>query len=157
MRCPLMHPNPTRAGCDWCGAPLRGRQRRWHSAECERAWWNNHVWTYARDEALRRAEVRDEAGVFVGFRCVHCDGVFRTPATRRATPGRVALSGGAVEVNHKRPIGGRHGESGCHHHQSGLEVLCPPCHRDVTARQRAVGWREVEAPEATLHQEALFA
>lgn len=44
-----------------------------------------------------------------------------------------------VEVNHIVPCLGKHGVSGCHHHIDGLEALCIPCHREVTAEQRAAG------------------
>lgn len=44
-----------------------------------------------------------------------------------------------VEVNHIEPCLGKHGIWGCHHHQSNLEVLCVPCHRETTATQRAAG------------------
>jgi hypothetical protein len=40
-----------------------------------------------------------------------------------------------LEVNHKVPILGRHGQSGCHHHLDGVETLCRRCHLVETARQ----------------------
>lgn len=43
--------------------------------------------------------------------------------------------GCALEVNHKVPILGRHGQFGCHHHLDGLETLCHACHVAETARQ----------------------
>lgn len=150
-----MHPNPTKRGCDWCGGALPKRCRRWCSRACEGEWWHNHVWTYARAEALRRAEVRDGAGGFVGWRCAHCAGVFVTPESRTGHA-LIVRSGGAVEVNHIVPCKGAHGQAGCHHHLAGLEVLCPPCHRDVTARQRAGGWVEVAPAEPVCAQVALF-
>lgn len=45
----------------------------------------------------------------------------------------------SLEVNHKTPILGRHGEQGCHHHQDELEVLCHRHHVVETNRQRAAG------------------
>jgi 5-methylcytosine-specific restriction endonuclease McrA len=39
------------------------------------------------------------------------------------------------DVDHIEPCIGKHGVWGCHHHQSNLRVLCPPCHKKVTAAQ----------------------
>lgn len=52
-------------------------------------------------------------------------------------------SSSAMEVNHRVPVLGRHGENGCHHHQDGIETLCHGCHVDVTNAQRRNGWRPV--------------
>lgn len=99
-------------GCDWCGVLLVGRQRRWCSAFCEYRFRANHVWRFARPEAIRRAERR----------CAECG------ATNE------------LEVNHVVPLAGRSRAESCAHHQDNLEVLCHGCHVEATARQREVGW-----------------
>lgn len=106
----------------------------------------------ARRAALRRAEVfaiprcRDDHGRYrtarlhkhsLGFACARCGGLF--PA-RRSAARRVKLP--SVQVNHIRPALGLHGTLDCVHHQENLEVLCTPCHREVTIAQR----RGVRAP-----------
>jgi hypothetical protein len=40
-----------------------------------------------------------------------------------------------VQVNHIVPALGLHASLDCIHHQENLEVLCVPCHRQVTAAQ----------------------
>lgn len=55
-----------------------------------------------------------------------------------------------LEVDHVQPILGRHGQTGCHHHQDGLQVLCRACHRRKTRED--FGWREQRTgpPQARL-------
>lgn len=101
--------------CRWCGKALRGRQQRWCSRKCSRENVANHRWTQARAEAKRKATY---------YECAHCGGYFTN-----------------VEVNHIVPCLQKHNVWGCHHHQEGLEVLCPPCHRIVTNEQRKKGFK----------------
>ena len=138
--CPLFA--DPQLGCDWCGAELPPRHRRWCSDACVRAFLYNHRWEDARVEALRRAEVRwTEPGKFghpivhVAHMCAHCGDVLEQSEW--------TAGGHVVEVNHKVPVLGKHALMGCHHHQDGLEVLCRRCHKDVTRRQRAAGWQQV--------------
>lgn len=88
---------------------------------------DNHVWTAARECAKRRARIRQQDGPDgrPRYRCAHC-----------------GVATCDVEVNHKEPVLGKHGETGCWHHQDGLEVLCRRCHLAETARQ--FGWRSSE-------------
>lgn len=101
--CPLFAAwDGSKTNCRACNKPLRGRQQRWCSPGCAAVWGNNHWWTSARRAALKRDE----------HKCVRCG----TP-TRRL-----------LQVHHKTPVLGRHGETGCHHHIDGLETLCLRCH-----------------------------
>jgi hypothetical protein len=145
--CVLARPNGP-GTCDWDGTPLTGRQRRWCSAACATAAFDNHSWTYAREAALRRDR----------HTCQRC-GYQRPPQPNwrdfaDADQSALTAHGGAdaaywdayntwrrnlraLEVNHKTPILGLHGHSGCHHHLDGLETLCDrPCHLEETNRQR---------------------
>lgn len=97
--CDLPFGDNDRGKCAWCGLTLIGRQTRWCSRECSRAWANNHFWTQARAAARKRD----------GYRCVRC-------RSRRK-----------IEVHHKVPCEGKR-ETGCQHHQDNLETLCHRCH-----------------------------
>lgn len=119
--CPFLLGDPPRS-CKLCAKPLSGRMRVWCSQACESDFYRNHLWSSAREAARARVAVFDDPDGF-GWRCERCSLLTLKP-----------------EVNHKTPILGRHGQSGCHHHQDGLEVLCHRCHLDVTAAQRARGW-----------------
>ena len=110
-RCPNM--SDTGTGCNKCGAPLKGRRTRWCSNTCSLWHSNNHRYTQARRQALRGAAT---------YQCAHCKGHTTAP-----------------EVNHIIPCKGKHGVTGCHHHQDNLEVLCHECHLKATAAQRAAG------------------
>lgn len=77
------------------------------------------MWNWARAKARRAARIRRT----YEYRCAAEDGCTTQ----------------SPEVNHKRPIVGRHNEAGCHHHQDGLEVLCHRHHVAVTNAQRAAG------------------
>lgn len=142
--CPLRTaPWPTPDGvCAWCGVVLPKRRSRWCSDECVNALGRNHGWNAARAAAIRRD----------GSRCVRCGAdewfaegrawyAFLLWVTRRGEPNRAyrflreELRQRRLEVNHKTPILGRHGEFGCHHHLDGLETLCHRCHVAETARQ----------------------
>lgn len=101
--------NPDRL-CAWCGTALEGRRRRWCSDNCSNAWANNHAWTSARETARRRD----------GRRCVRPD----CPTPQQS-----------IEVNHKVPCLGKHGQNSCVHHLDGLETLCRPHHLEETRRQ----------------------
>jgi 5-methylcytosine-specific restriction endonuclease McrA len=104
-------------GCDWCGKPLRPRQRRWCGARCSDAFFENHVWSMARKAALARD----------GYKCVRC--------------GRHEN----LEVNHIYPLSAsikrktNRYKTSCLHHLTGLETLCHQHHLQATAQQRADG------------------
>lgn len=53
---------PEARRCDWCGADLPKRRRRWCSDDCSNAFSRNHAWSSAR----LAARARD------GARCVRC-------------------------------------------------------------------------------------
>lgn len=112
MRCSLLHEE----GCDWCGKELPAGRRRWCSRKCDDAHTANHRWTQAKAWIKRIAR---RPG---GYLCSRCGEVVQV-----------------VDVNHKTPILGKHGTWGCHHHQDNLEVVCKPCHKEITAEQRAAG------------------
>ena len=97
--------------CDGCGRRLTGRQARWCSRKCARAYVANHRFTQAK--ALIKAQ-----NAF--WQCGRCGAVVRD-----------------IEVNHIEPCNGQHSTWGCHHHQSNLELLCEWCHKEVTAAQAA--------------------
>ena len=97
-------------GCDWCGAWLNTRQKRWCSDLCISHFRRNHVWKFARVVALNR-----DAG------CTRCSGVAN------------------LEVNHIVPLAGQERTESCLHHLSNLEVLCHSCHVAETAAQRERG------------------
>ena len=103
--------------CRWCNSELPPRRRRWCSDECATTWGRNHWWTAASKAAMRRDRRR----------CVDC----------RIDPRdahQAALGAGidpararrflTLQVHHKTPVLGRHGETGCHHHLDGLETVC---------------------------------
>lgn len=99
--------------CGWCGTKLKGRQTRWCSRKCSRENTRQHRWTQAK--AAAKAEA-------TWYKCKNCEMFTQKP-----------------EVNHIIPCKGQHGKWGCHHHSDNLEVLCKPCHKAETARQRAAG------------------
>ena len=105
-------PNPDRP-CTRCGSPIGARKYRWCSVECGRWFGDNHNFQRGREHAKKAAEVDG------GHRCAMCGGV--------------ALY---VEVDHIEAALGRHGKSDCIHHVSNLRVLCKPCHKARTAKQR---------------------
>jgi 5-methylcytosine-specific restriction endonuclease McrA len=87
-------------GCSGCGQALPKGRRRWCSDACRTAWYIDHLWAFARDECMRRAERR----------CIGCG--------ERAT-----------EVDHivERKGAPMHKPT-CLHHQSNLRALCHTCH-----------------------------
>lgn len=130
-------------GCRWCGRLLRGRQRRWCSADHGFEYARNHSWTEARAAAL----LRDV------YRCTVC-GVSDEEAAREwhDVEALVAVLTGTrprlrdplrdrwlldhrLEVDHVTPIRGLHSTPGCHHHLDGLRTLCHVHHLQVTAEQ----------------------
>lgn len=134
MICPLAKPH--RAGqCHWCGRKLKGRQTRWCSRDCSRTATLNHRWTQAR------AYKKLEAAYFLcaNARWVDTNNDFHggEPEWRLIKPVNCEGFTKKPEVNHIEPCMNKHGVWGCHHHQSNLEVLCPPCHKKVTAAQAA--------------------
>lgn len=106
--CPLFVWDGTPTNCRACNKPLTGRQQRWCSKECSNVWGRNHWWSWARKAALRRDEDK----------CVRCG----------STGTDYGIGERGLQVHHKTPILGRHGETGCHHHLDGLETLCQRCH-----------------------------
>lgn len=112
--CPLTpwDGDPTR--CRWCNQPLGAEPGPFCGPACGDLARANHVFASAKVAARQRDR----------YRCVRCGG------TRR------------LQVNHKVPVLGRHGEPGCHHHLAGLETLCAgrgSCHQGETNRQRRAG------------------
>lgn len=100
--------------CNWCGKKLRGRQKRWCSKACSQTATKEHRWTQAKAAAKKAATF---------YECSECKEFFRE-----------------VEVNHIVPCKGKHGQWGCWHHSSNLEVLCKGCHRTKTNEQGARNW-----------------
>lgn len=129
-------------GCGFCGAcggaipdsvasvergEPRPRSRWFCSVNCSKWWRQNHFWSAARHAAIRRD----------GKRCVLC----------HAGP----TTGGGLEVNHKTPLAAQDGagyETGCQHHQEGLETLCHRHHLEETARQALERREAREKPTA---------
>ena len=113
--------------CGACGAPLTPRCC-WFCPTvkglnpCRDAYKVNHFWGEARREAIRRAEGQCQRCPYRG-ELVHYGYDF--PDFWR----------GDLEVNHITPRNGEGYRNGCWHHQEGLEVLCGPCHKVVTAQQ----------------------
>lgn len=135
MDCPLLHNKGSAASCAWCGRPLTGRQKKWCSRKCSRAYTANHRWTQAR--AAAKAEV-------VYYLCgnafdVDDRTVYDAEERTWTGPTGCLIFTTKPEVNHIEPCKGKHGVWGCHHHQTNLEVLCRPCHLKVTAQQRKEG------------------
>lgn len=87
-------------GCGGCGSPLPKRRIRWCSDECAKAWYIDHLWAFARDECMRRADRK----------CLGCGAL-------------------ATEVDHiiERKGAPMHKPT-CLHHQSNLRALCHGCH-----------------------------
>lgn len=99
--------------CHWCGGRLPARRTRFCSDHCGALWAENHVWARAKEAAKERA----------GYHCERC--------------GAAPLGG--LDVHHAVEVDPKHGyETGCQHHQAGLEVCCPGCHRDEHAFRREV-------------------
>lgn len=134
MGCELLDARPGR--CGWCGKKLRGRQKKWCSRTCDRAYVANHRWTQAK------AAVKKDAAYYFCANANPFGMLFKSGDRVRGEwhgPEGCLVFTQAPEVNHKSPIKGKHGTFGCHHHQDGLEVLCRPCHLAETARQREEG------------------
>ena len=131
MTCPLSLPQEY-GRCHWCRKALKGRQKRWCSRACSKDAVANHRWTQAK--AAAKAPV-------TYYLCARALLVTFAEGFRPRVQGPPGCEGFTrhPEVNHKDPILGKHGSWGCHHHQDGLEVLCRPCHLEVTARQREEG------------------
>lgn len=118
--------------CTWCGKELRGRQKRWCSKACSRANTRNHRWTQAKAAAKQEAAWHQCKNAYsVDDRTVY-DGEEHT----WFGPEGCLIFTRKPEVNHIIPCKGQHGKWGCHHHSDNLEVLCIPCHKAETARQR---------------------
>ena len=130
MTCDMLPYADTEGVCDGCGRKLRGRQKRWCSRKCARLYTANHRWTQAKAFA--------KAGRTY-YLCEHAKLVKGVPYIDTKFHDICAVWTNSPEVNHKIPCKGKHGKWGCHHHQDNLEVLCRPCHLQVTAQQRKEG------------------
>jgi hypothetical protein len=113
--CALARPRP--GGCKWCGDGLPKGRRTWCADRCATAFWNNHWWSQARRAAKRRDK----------YRCVRCG---HKPDR---TLSRAKRRKDRLEINHRVPCLGAHGELSCAHHVANLETLCVPCHKTHTA------------------------
>lgn len=110
-RCPLAAGTPRGGYCWWCQKKLVGRQRKWCSEDHCFDYLENHHWPYARRAAVERD----------GYKCVKCGSTEQ------------------LEVNHIKPVLGKHAQNGCWHHQTGLITLCHACHVLETKAQRERG------------------
>lgn len=115
-RCVLAHGDHDDGRCAWCGETLPWGRRRWCQDSCATAWRDNHVWTFARNAVLARAD----------YECERC-----------GDPGTTSRP---LHVHHDPPVRGNRG-TGCRHHQNRLKVLCQDCHvlahREMDARPGA--------------------
>ena len=103
--------------CHWCNAELTGRRTAWCSDACAAEFGRNHWWT----SASRAARRRDDS------RCVECARDPRDVYAEKIAAGwteRDARRFLTLQVHHRIPVLGRHGETGCHHHLDGLETVC---------------------------------
>jgi len=89
--------------CQNCGLILPKRRPKYHSDDCYKDFLNNHLWRFAKIEAMRRSSGK----------CVIC---------KDGTPAR--------EVHHKIKIDDYQGYS-CLHHQSNLQPVCREHHNDL--------------------------
>lgn len=103
--------------CVWCGAELPRRCKVLCSQDCRDAATANHFWNAARWRMLRGNPT-----------CAVCGRAENELLAQRPSWAR----GAVLEVDHREPILGRHGEAGCHHHLDGLQVLCTEHHREKT-------------------------
>ena len=128
MTCSLVPATHKPGTCGWCGTKLKGRQTRWCSRKCSRENTKQHRWTQAK------AAAKADAAWWKCARAKFIDGT-----TEQSDWGLSGCLGFTQEpeVNHIIPCKGKHGVWGCHHHADNLEVLCKPCHRAETNRQRA--------------------
>jgi hypothetical protein len=129
--CELL-PFDTDAGhCRACGKELTKAQRSWCGGRCQMMYEANHYWAAARHAAMKR-----DRG------CVKCGWVddkdCATSCGQYFFWSRAVLDGpdNRLEVNHIVPRRGEGYGTGCHHHQSNLEVLCKKHHLEVTRQQR---------------------
>jgi 5-methylcytosine-specific restriction endonuclease McrA len=106
----------THGNCDLCGKRLPRnkdgsvpKNRRWCSTACSHKVTRNHLWSWARKEALKRDN----------YTCVKC-----------------GSSWSKLEVNHIVPLVGRGYHAGCVHHLENLETTCKSCHVTITKSQR---------------------
>lgn len=97
--------------CQCVPRPMPWGKRTTQLSERRRIWRINHV----KREAL--AHFRNTA---LSRKCVICGGA-------------------ADEINHMKPLAGNRERHTCLNHQDNLEWLCQPCHKEVTAEQRAAG------------------
>ena len=116
--CTMRAPGSDKPGnCDLCGKRLKrnkdgsiSKARRWCSKTCSYTVTRNHLWSWARDQAIQRD----------GRKCVK--------------PGCGQTWG--LEVNHIKPLVGRGYHAGCVHHLDNLETVCKVHHTEITKMQR---------------------
>lgn len=99
--------------CRWCDGWLgRGAPRSpLCSTPCRHAFWANHSWKKAKEEARERAGRRCEGVLDDGSRC-----------------GAPSTATHQVHHRHGAQEGGRPRTASCAHHQAGLVFLCRSCH-----------------------------
>jgi hypothetical protein len=137
-------------GCGFCGTcgkarpiePKPGHKTapRWTwfcSTPCMKAWRRNHHWDIARKAALRRDRRCRKCGSD-GGKARHRDARDRGLEVNHITPlADVDDGGGHVRFKPGSHVATKYRTS-CAHHLDGLQVLCKPCHREETNKQRVV-------------------
>lgn len=106
--------------CIWCGKH-KNSYSPWCSPKCRVLFNKNHVYKDAR------AVVREQSG----GRCARC---------------KTAYDISEMQCNHIVPVRGHRESPSCVHHQTNLEMVCPPCHAIIGIEQdladgRVPGWR----------------
>lgn len=127
MPCPFKQPDKRHCHC---GKALTGRQTKFCSRKCSSDLARNHRWTQAK--ATKKAEV-------AYYLCANAsiDTNYFGQVVLDSSPLGCQGFTQKPEVDHIEPCNGKHGVWGCHHHLDNLRVLCPPCHKKVTAQQAA--------------------
>lgn len=134
-------------GCRECGAPSVGRMHFYCSPEHREAFERDHFWGSASRAAATLAStfmLEITRGAYWGRG--EQDGRGRYHQRDAVICRRCEQPAKSWEVNHIVPVAGRRRSFGCEHHQENLEVLCRPCHLEVTAEQRAAGLLGPGAP-----------
>lgn len=103
-----------KGSCDLCGKALPRnkdgsihKSRRWCSPKCKNFVLRNHLWAWARKEALRLGKRK----------CKTCGSIKQ------------------LEVHHVVPLVGKGYQASCFHHVSNLELQCKSCHQEITKSQ----------------------
>lgn len=100
VRCPLSKWQGDLSRCRWCNGPLSGRQQKWCSSDCADAFGNNHWWTMARKQAMRRDLWTCQDCGFVGWReqeRIEIKMYDQQLSQRSATPIEWAYAYGAID------------------------------------------------------------